>query len=71
LHYGPKIFKTVDGDIQEHIVVEYQLERVNGIPTNQIHIGYWGEDTRLAGRNGLTLSFIKPILEEWKGTKIR
>ena len=71
IHYGPKMFTTGDGDFQEHVVVEYQLEPVNGIPTNQIHISYWGEDARLAGRDDLTLETIKPILEEWKGTRIR
>lgn len=71
IHYGPKMFTTVDGDSQEHIVVEFQFERVNGIPTNQIHISYAGEDTRLARRDDLTLTFIKPILEEGKGTTIR
>ena len=71
LYYGPKQFTTVDGTFQEYLVVEYQIERVNGIPTNQIHISYMGEDTRLANRSDLTLSFIKPFLEEWKGTKWR
>ena len=70
-HYGPKSYQTVDGEFQEHIVVEYQREPVNGIPTNQIHISYWGEDPRFPRRDDLTLPFIKPILEEWKGTPIR
>jgi hypothetical protein len=71
LHYGPKSFTNVDGTFQEYLVVEYQIERVNGIPTNQIHIDYQGQDVRLTNRDNLTLSFIKPIFEEWKGTKWR
>ena len=69
--YGPKSYTNVDGAFQEFLVVEYQTEPVNGIPTNQIHIGYFGEDKRLAGRDDLTLAAIKPILEQWKGTPIR
>ena len=71
IHYGPKMFTDVDGKFQEYLAVMYQIERVNGIPTNQIRIVYLGEDTRLVGRNDLTLEIIKPILEEWKGTPIR
>ena len=69
--YGPKGFTNIDGAFQEFVVLEYQIERVNGIPTNHIHISYHGEDTRLAGRDDLGLEAIKPILEEWKGTPIR
>jgi hypothetical protein len=69
--YGPKNFTTVDGTFQENIVIEYQTERVNGVPLNQIVIDYHGDDTRLADRDHLTIANIKPILEEWKGTPIR
>lgn len=71
LIYGPKNFTTVDGTFQEHLVIEYQIEPVNGIPINQLHIDYNGDDPRLAGRKNLTLSDIQPILKEWKGTPIR
>ncbi len=71
LSYGPKSYTNIDGAFQEHLVVEYQVERVNGIPTNQVWIEYYGDDKRLAGRENLTLQIIKPILEEWKGTPIR
>jgi len=64
------MFTDVDGTFQEHLVVEYQTEPVNGIPTNQIHVSYYGQDSRLAGRD-LTLAGIQPILDEWKGTPIR
>jgi len=70
IHFGPKMFTDVDGTFQEHLVVEYQTEPVNGIPTNQIHVSYYGQDSRLAGRD-LTLAGIQPILDEWKGTPIR
>ena len=70
IHYGPKRFTDVDGTFQEHLVVEYQTEPVNGIPTNQIYVSYVGQDSRLVGRH-LTLTDIQPFLEEWKGTPIR
>jgi hypothetical protein len=71
IHYGPNMFTDVDGTFQEHLVVEFQIEPVNGIPTNEIHVSYIGQDNRLAGRNDLTLSNIQPFLEAWKGTPIR
>ena len=71
LFYGPNDYTTVDGTSQEHIVIEYQIERVNGIPTNQIVIDYHGDDSRLAKRDDLTLADIQPVLAEWKGTPIR
>jgi hypothetical protein len=70
-YYGPKKFTTVDGTLQEYLVVAYQIEHVDGRPTNQVHISYVGEDPRLKDREELTLSSIKPILQEWKGTKWR
>jgi hypothetical protein len=70
-HYGPKSYTTVDGTLQEELVVMYQTEHLDGTPTNQIKIMYLGEDKRLARRDDLTLGEIKPILEEWKGTTIR
>jgi hypothetical protein len=70
-HYGPKSYTTVGGILQEELVVTYQTEHLDGTPTNQIRVSYYGEDKRLAGRDSLTLEAIKPILEEWKGTPIR
>lgn len=70
IYYGPKTFTDVDGTCQEHLVVEYQTEPVTGIPTNQIHISYVGQDSRLVGRQ-LTLTDIQPFLKKWKGTPIR
>jgi hypothetical protein len=70
-HYGPKNYTNIDGTLQEELVVSYQAEQLDGTPTNQIRVAYYGEDKRLAGRDDLTLEAIKPILEEWKGTQIR
>jgi hypothetical protein len=71
IHYGPRTCRDVDGPFQEHIVIEYQLEPVNGIPTNLLSISYLGCDARFAKRNALTLEDIKPVLAEWKGTPVR
>ena len=35
-----KSYANIGGTFQEHLVVEYQVERVNGIPTNQLWIQY-------------------------------
>jgi hypothetical protein len=67
IHQGPKWYQTVDGTFQEYIVVEYQTERVNGVPTNQLYIQYTGNDTNLASRE-LTLAEVRPIFDKWERT---
>ena len=71
LHYGPRIWKTVDGDVREHIVVEYQIEPIDGIPLDQVTISYKGDDPRLQGRTNLTLAEVEPFRAEWKGVQWR
>ena len=62
---GPKKYKTEDGTFNEAIVLTYETQGISGYPLNQLNVTYHGEDPRLAGRNTLTLSFVKPILKEW------
>jgi hypothetical protein len=69
IHQGPKWYQTVDGTFQESLVVEYQTERVNGIPTNQIYIQYTGSDRNLTGRE-FTLAEVRPILQKWAATPV-
>jgi len=64
IYQGPKWYQTVDGTFRENFVIEYQTERVNGIPTNQLHIRYTGSDTNLRNRE-FTLTEVRPILEKW------
>lgn len=64
IHEGPKWYQTVDGTFREYIVVEYQREPVNGIPTNQLYIRYTGGNINLTGRE-FTLAEVRPILDEW------
>lgn len=62
---GPKMFKTVDGTFPEHICLTYEIEGVSGAEKNRLNVIYAGEDRRLAGKQDLTLSDVKPILKEW------
>lgn len=64
IHEGPKWYQTVDGTFREYVVIEYQKENVNGIPTNQLYIRYTGNNTNLTGRE-LTLAEVRPILGTW------
>lgn len=64
IHQGPKWYQTVDGTFREDMVIEYQTEQVDGIPTNQLYIRYTGSDTNLAGRE-LTLPEARSILAQW------
>ena len=69
IYTGPKTYKTVDGTLREQIVVTYGIESVSGHEPKKLHVEYWGEDTRLAGRQNLTLKKVQPILTEWKSVK--
>src|SRR5688572_10875195 len=40
IHFGPGWEQTIDGPTRERFVVEFQTERVNGIPTNELYIRY-------------------------------
>lgn len=62
---GPKMYKTVDGTFPEHICLTYETESISGASKNKLNIDYFGEDRRLAGRTGLVLADVKPILKEW------
>ena len=62
---GPKTYKTVDGTFHEAITLTYETQNISGYPLNQLNVTYRGEDPRLAGKNDLSLSVVKPILKEW------
>lgn len=62
---GPKMFKTVDGTFPEHIVLTYETESISGARKNELNADYFGEDPRLANKQNLSLSDVKPILKEW------
>ena len=66
---GPKWYQTISGTFRESMVIEYQTERVNGIPTNQLYIRYSGGDTNLTDRE-LTLAEVRPILNQWNASPI-
>lgn len=69
VYEGPKWYQTVDGTFREFMVIEYQTERINGIPTNQLYIRYTGSDTNLTERQ-FTLAEVRPILEKWSATPV-
>jgi hypothetical protein len=75
---GPRQYRTVDGDFSEQIVVDYQVEPLDGVPVNRINITYYGEDPRFVRavgpdtaqvRDGLIWAIIKPVLDEWNAVK--
>ena len=69
IYQGPKWYQSVDGTFRECVDIEYQIEPVNGIPTNQLFIQYTGSDTNLEGRK-FTLTEVRPILEKWSTTAV-
>ncbi len=65
IYTGPKQYTTVDGTFFEQVCLTYELQRVAHYRTNHLDISYSGEDTRLAGKDDLTLQTVVPILKEW------
>lgn len=70
IHIGPSWQRTIDGTFRERIVIEFQTERVNGIPTNELAIRYYGSDSNLLQKQQWTLSNIQPVLARWKKTAV-
>jgi hypothetical protein len=69
-HFGPGSFTDFHGTFQEYLVIQFNTEPVNDLPPNQIHVRYYGQNPRLAGRP-LTLGDIRPFLEAWKDVPVR
>lgn len=61
IHRGPKTHTTVDGTFPETITITVERVPISG----GTRITYSGEDPRLAGRGGLTLADVRPVLAEW------
>lgn len=69
VYEGPRWHQTVDGTFRDSIVIEYQTEPVDGIPTNHLSIRYTGSDTNLIGRE-FTLPEVRPILGKWSTSPV-
>ena len=67
MHLGPRVIDTPHGPHKEYLVLEYQIEKVNGVATNKLVIYYFGDDPRLQDDESLTLKKVQPILKEWDG----
>jgi hypothetical protein len=70
IHDGPGWHQSMEGTFRENILVEFQTEHLNGIPTNQLYIRYTEAGTNWNARD-LTLAEALPILESWKTTPAR
>jgi hypothetical protein len=62
IHRGPRTYTTPDGIQTEEIIITREIVPLSG----GSRICYLGSDPRLAGRDGLTLDDVRPILAEWK-----
>jgi hypothetical protein len=62
---GPHEYTTVDGTFKEEIVLTYEIEHISGVPLNQLHIAYQGDDRRLSWPHVLTLTEARSILKAW------
>lgn len=66
---GPRWRQTVDGNFRETVTLEYQLELLNGVPTNRIVVRADSDDPRLAG-GALALTDVRPVLKAWEAKPV-
>ena len=62
---GPGTYTTVDGTFQEHLTFTYETSRVAHHNLNCLNIRYSGPDKSLAWPRELTLTDVKPLLDQW------
>jgi len=62
---GPRKYKTVDGEFQESITLNYDKVPVSGFPINELSVVYHGEDPALEWPRQLSLEAVRPTLTRW------
>jgi hypothetical protein len=62
---GPRKYKTVDGEFQEEIVLNYDKAPISGFPINELSVTYHGDDPALDWPVHLSLEAVRPILTRW------
>ena len=62
---GPRKYKTVDGEVQESITLNYDKVPISGFPINELSVVYHGDDHALEWPRQLSLETVRPTLTRW------
>jgi len=62
---GPKRYKSVDGEFNESITINYEKLPISGFPLNTILVHYDGENSDLSWPRELSLEQVRPVLQQW------
>ncbi|MBM4449050.1 MAG: hypothetical protein FJ015_07435 [Chloroflexi bacterium] len=66
VHTGPHKYSSVDGYLDEQIIITYHKESLDATSLNKTVIIYLGDDPRLKRKAELTLQDVQPVLDEWR-----
>lgn len=62
---GPRKYRTVDGEFNESITINYDKVPISGFPVNQLSVSYSGEDQALVWPRQLSVEAVRPTLTRW------
>jgi len=66
IHTGPRKYKTVDGMLNEQIIVTYEVESISGHPLNKVNVSYyWAENENERYSNDLSLEAAQELITQW------
>lgn len=66
---GPVEYETVDGKMNEEIVITYDKILISGTPPNTLDIKYSGPKKVLSENYDLKLKDVKPFIEKWQANQ--
>lgn len=62
---GPRKFDTPDGELNETITLNYEVEPISGYPLNKLSLIYDGPDSSYTPPNVLSISESHKIIKRW------
>ena len=67
VHPGPRTFIQSGHTAHEFITITYDAVGIgmSGVAPGKLHVGYTGQDSRIANRKDLTIEEVRPVLAEW------
>lgn len=64
IHYSGRTYRTVDGDVEESIVITYSKDERPGTQKG-LRVDYSGDNEALESKFDLTLEDVRPVLRKW------
>jgi hypothetical protein len=63
---GPQKYETVDGTLNEELVLNYDKQPISGYPTNMLNINYNGPDSSYTSPRELSIPDAQAIIKKWQ-----